>query len=450
MRSSAGPAAVLILASLMAACSPAHSHSATAASASAATPRAATTPEATAVAIAPRGTSDASIGRLDPRSGTSLWHTTVGMAAVRSAVFGPSGDASTLVVEGTYDCDRPDTTIVALDVNRGRLRWQTELPGRVCDEAPNFVVSGGAVVVTTFNQDGTATAPVTSPAASGRGPASPLPTPSREVLLGLDLMTGRTRWTVPLGDESVYAAGDVVLLLAQKSDSGPRVRAVEVASGRVRWVATIDNQAVVGSAADGVAVIVGPAPGPPPRPTPGTGPVGVPLVATGLDLATGARRWRTALGVDPDGLWPLTSSGVVAVPYGATVDALDPATGTKLWSRAASGPPDAVLEVAAGPGTVYVAGDGGPQVVVEAVASNSGARLWRQTLPIPGAEARGAEVIAGPGVLTVSDAGETIGLDPATGNTMWRRPIQGGVTATTNAVFSIEATSPPLNEPAGD
>ena len=175
----------------------------------------------------------------------------------------------------------------------------------------------------------------------------------------------------------------------------------------------------------------------------------MPLVATGLDLATGARRWRTALGVDPDGLWPLTSSGVVAVPYGATVDALDPAAGTKLWSRVASGPPDAVLAAAAGPGTVYVGGFGGPQVVVEAVASNSGARRWRQTLPIPGAEVRGAEVVAGPGVLTVTDAGETIGLDPTTGNTMWRRPIQGGVTATTNAVFSIEATKP-LNEPAGD
>jgi hypothetical protein len=217
----------------------------------------------------------------------------------------------------------------------------------------------------------------------------------------------------------------------------------------VRWVATVDNQAVVGTAADGVAVVVGPALGPPPKPTPGTGAIGVPLVATGLDLATGTRRWRTALGVDPDGLWPLTSSGVVAVPYGATVDALDPAAGTKLWSRAASGP-DAVLAAAAGPGTVYVAGGGAPQVVVEAVASNSGARLWRQTLPIPGAEVRGAEVIAGPGVLTVTDPGETIGLDPTTGNTMWRRPIQGGVTATTNAVFSIEATKPPLNEPAGD
>jgi outer membrane protein assembly factor BamB len=140
---------------------------------------------------------------------------------------------------------------------------------------------------------------------------------------------------------------------------------------------------------------------------------------------------------------------VVAVPYGATVDALDPAAGTKLWSRAASGP-DAVLAAAAGPGTVYVAGGGGSQVVVEAVASNSGARRWRQTLPIPGAEVRGAEVIAGPGVLTVTDGRETIGLDPTTGNTMWRRPIQGGVTATINAVFSIEATKPPLHEPAGD
>jgi hypothetical protein len=70
-------------------------------------------------------------------------------------------------------------------------------------------------------------------------------------------------------------------------------------------------------------------------------------------------------------------------------------------------------------------------------------------LPIPGAEVRGAEVIAGPGVLTVTDAREIFGLDPTTGNTMWRRAIQGGVTATSNAVFSIEATKP-LNEPAGD
>jgi outer membrane protein assembly factor BamB len=382
------------------------------------------------------------------------------MAAVRSAVFGPSGDAATFVVEGTFDCDRPDTTIVALDEKSGRLRWQTELPGHVCNDAPNFVVSGGAVLVATFNQDGTASAPVTPPAVSGGGPASPLPTPGREVLVGLDLMTGRTRWTVPLGDESLYAAGDVVLLLAQKSDSGPRVRAVEVASGRVRWVATVDNQAVVGTAADGVAVIVGPAPGPAPEPTPGTGPVGVPLVATGLDLATGARRWRTALGRS-DGLRPLTSSEVVAVPYKytelngngpsvdhASLDALDPATGTKLWTRAASGP-EALLAAAAGPGTLYVAQAGGPQVVVEAVAPKSGARLWRQTLPIPGAEVRGAEVIAGPGVVTVADGSEIFGLDPTTGNTMWRQPTQAGVTATTNAVFSIEATKP-LHQPAGD
>jgi outer membrane protein assembly factor BamB len=380
------------------------------------------------------------------------------MAAVRPALPGPSGDADTLVVEGTYDCTRPDTTIVGLDVSRGRLRWQTELPGRICDEAPNFVVSGGAVVVAAFNQDATPSAPVTPPAVSGSGPASPLPTPGRQVLVGLDLMTGRTRWTVPLGDESLDAAGDVVLLLAQ-GDPG-RVRAVEVASGRVRWVATVDHQAVVGTAADGGAVIVGPAPGPPPQPTPGTGPVGTPLVATGLDLATGARRWRTPLGRS-DRLWPLTSSEVVAVPGGytelngngpslshATLDALDPATGTKLWSRAASGT-EALFEVAAGPGTVYVAQIGGPQVVVEAVVPNSGARRWRQTLPMPDAEVTGAEVVAGPGVLTVTSASETIGLDPATGNTMWNRPLQGGVTATTNAVFSIEATKP-LNEPAGD
>jgi hypothetical protein len=70
-------------------------------------------------------------------------------------------------------------------------------------------------------------------------------------------------------------------------------------------------------------------------------------------------------------------------------------------------------------------------------------------LPIPGAEVAGAEVIAGPGVLTVADGSEIFGLDPTTGNRMWRRPIQAGVTATTNAVFSIEATQP-LHAPAGN
>jgi outer membrane protein assembly factor BamB len=232
------------------------------------------------------------------------------------------------------------------------------------------------------------------------------------------------------------------------------VQAFDAATGRQRWSVSVP-QFVVAAVRGDVVLTVGPAGAPPPPAGSFPQPVGQPLIATGLDLATGGQRWQTVLG-RAEGIRPLVAADVVAVPYGyeefsapdqsvshQTVDGLDPATGRKLWTRTTSAE-GADPQVAADGGTVYIA-QAGTQPSIEAVTSTSGATRWEASLE----NSAIGDVVTTPGVVAIGGQNNVVGLAATTGSRAWTWPHRGELAATTTALFVLEP-APPLNPPGDE
>jgi outer membrane protein assembly factor BamB len=183
-------------------------------------------------------------------------------------------------------------------------------------------------------------------------------------LLGVDPVLGDTRWRLPLAGavRDLAADGDRVWVAAAGSLS-----AVDVASGRVKWIHRSPATAFTGlDVANGI---------------------GVAACDDGsvfaFDPATGRERWRHALGAAPAGGPTIVKGRVYVATRDGRVRSLRTARGTVVWTQELRLP--LVGRPAVDGERLYVAARTGPVVALDAA---SGDVSWRQGEP---AEANGVE-----------------------------------------------------------
>jgi outer membrane protein assembly factor BamB len=175
--------------------------------------------------------------------------------------------------------------VVAIDVTTGAERWRTPVPG-AASAARNPAFSDGKVLS----------------AIDGVGYSA------------FDAKTGAILWTVPTGEDAMGSArvgGSTTFIGASAESPVGHLRAIDLASGAVRWVI---DEPLGGPTLDAGVAYSG-----------GQG------VATARDAATGAERWRATFSGYVRG--PAVAGGVVFLPADGEqrIYALDAATGGELW-----------------------------------------------------------------------------------------------------------------------
>jgi outer membrane protein assembly factor BamB len=131
-------------------------------------------------------------------------------------------------------------------------------------------------------------------------------------------------------------------------------------------------------------------------------------------------RWRTDLGAPVTAGPALAGSRLIAGTEGNEVVALDATTGDVLWRTPTASPPRGRLDVTAA--AIYLRTDDGG---VHAVRLEDGAQLW-EVAPGRGA---GAPVLAGEVLVVATRSGDIVGLDPRTGQELWRTAGGKGIEA---------------------
>jgi outer membrane protein assembly factor BamB len=223
--------------------------------------------------------------------------------------------------------------VYALDVTSGRERWRTVLdPGTDLQWAAPVVDGGQVLVADTLSHEGSA-------------PASHLH--------ALDAATGRRRWKADLhapiqgffADQPVPTGGLVYLPTASGN-----LLAVDTRSGREVW-RDQSGFPVLAGVRDGLVIAL----------------LDDRLVA--FAAAAGARRWQTPIRGGESEHWAVLDGDAVLVAAGGALVTVDAATGAARWRAAvgpAAGPP-----VAAGE-RIYVA----TRNRLVAVDRSSGREVW--------------------------------------------------------------------------
>ncbi|MFB6135616.1 MAG: PQQ-binding-like beta-propeller repeat protein [Halobacteriaceae archaeon] len=233
---------------------------------------------------------------LDPHTGEERW---------RFSPFGKPRTGPAVVGETAYVATGgTPSTVVAVDVETGEKRWETDTAARV--DWP-FAVGGGRVVYGA--RDGTLEA---FASAGGR--------PLWRTSLDTRVHTSPT-----LVDAAVFVAGPV-----EDPDEGDplgRLYALDAASGRVRWETSLTRPIARGTrlAATGEGVFVGSGADAPER-RDGA------LVA--FDAAAGKERWRREFDA-PVGAPSTDGETVYATDRRDALHAVDVATGEERWRTTA-------------------------------------------------------------------------------------------------------------------
>jgi outer membrane protein assembly factor BamB len=193
-----------------------------------------------------------------------------------------------------------------------------------------------------------------------------------QTLQAFDLRNRRLLWQVPGVGQTIrppVVSGDSVVWV-NGNDQGSTVFGLDVATGAERWRATV------------------------PGPSRGNGPVvGNGLVYAGstptaFDLATGAQRWQVKLDGDPVGGFALATDGSLlylgmakADRAGGSMVALDPLTGAERWrADLGSGLPSLLERPEVAEGVLIVPIFGGDVVGLDAQTGNE---RWRFHSPSP-------------------------------------------------------------------
>jgi len=219
-----------------------------------------------------------------------------------------------------------DDGLVAADRTTGTIRWDAALG----DEASTPVVAGGLAITSLWHGG----------------------------LVALRLGDGAVAWRVPLPGLALGPpAGDgraIVATWEAEHGTAAGAIAVDVATGRARWKASLPPGGVSGPALVGGVVVM----------------VAGDLAAHGLDVASGVERWRHDVGSagSPEVPPAVAGSRVLVATRRGGLHLLDVLDGRERWSTADAG--DAVrggpvMAPGAGPvalprwdGTVLVAGRG--------------------------------------------------------------------------------------------
>jgi outer membrane protein assembly factor BamB len=196
------------------------------------------------------------------------------------------------------------------------------------------------------------------------------------LLAAYDASTGEPRWqSEAQGFASRSAAlGDGVLVVGSEDRI---VFGIDQATGATIWSTAVDVDGTLQTPAilDGVAYFAAFG--------------GARNGFFAFDLQTGTQLWRFD-GVDGEGFWaPGAAGGLVYAPTdGERLYALDAKTGSVRWTVTGGGPMKSAPAIV--DGVVYVAGDDGVLLALDAA---SGAELWR--LPLDGAVTFGPILVDG-------------------------------------------------------
>ncbi|MFG2071278.1 outer membrane protein assembly factor BamB family protein [Nonomuraea maritima] len=184
---------------------------------------------------------------LDAARGTPQWRAPLQPNAGANSTFAP------LVLDGTAYL-RDERTVNAYELGTGQVRWTHELPAgpgqdQVVQAAKGLIVAASRTEVVAFDA-GTGDRRWGRPVRMPEGTASVIGdvvcvmtsgTDGRMVL-GLDLLDGRTRWTRHVGGHlfgsGVVTAGDDTAYAVSQG----RLYAVDAADGTVRWSAAADSE----------------------------------------------------------------------------------------------------------------------------------------------------------------------------------------------------------------
>jgi outer membrane protein assembly factor BamB len=271
--------------------------------------------------------------------------------------------------------------VVALDTTHGRERWHADV-SQVTHYAP--VLDAQTVLVSADDR-----------------------------FVALDRRTGARRWEAPVGEHAggaAFARADADLLAVVTNERG-FVAALDAASGQARWSAQLPGDVYAMPAADSAS---------------GTAAVvwhGNEDRLRVFDLATGAVRWEAT--VDPGATSPVIHRGAVVLGEGngnfrARVVARDLTSGAERWS----GPAPASFESGVVPGTaghdVAVADHFGTVTLVEA---STGRTRWQTAVREPILDTR--VLVTDRAVVLVTYGGSVVVLDRATGR-VTRRTNAGG------------------------
>jgi outer membrane protein assembly factor BamB len=230
---------------------------------------------------------DGDLLALDPESGRERWRA----MAVRVFLYPPAVDRDTVVLSAR---DR----FVAFERTSGKLRW--EVPVTEEASAAALAGAGNEAIALLTTEAGTVTA--------------------------VDARSGRTRWSVH-HPGSVFAPpavdpGTGIAAVTWHDSDVPRLRALEFATGAVRWEAPIGASSSAAVISDGVVVT-------------GEGDARFSSRIVGRDVATGAERWAAAApaSFEPSLIPGASGDGeVVAIAdHFGTVTLLDARRGTPHW-----------------------------------------------------------------------------------------------------------------------
>ncbi len=296
---------------------------------------------------------------LSPVDGAPCWSALSGWNAYAATVT----DGKLLVLGGPCSSARAGQTMVAIDASTGQELWRHNLDG-----------------VDTSTDGGTA--------ALGTGSGVVVP-PSGGRVEGIDLATGKVRWT--RAGRKLADGPDTVVV----ASTGPGTTVIELldrSSGESRWGTDVGPD-MGGTTADSSAVLVT---------------TGESTVA--YDAGTGVRRWEAPFTQASDTYAVRIVDGVATGSADEATVGYDVATGTKLWTN--PGYPPQRPEPT--DGNVYVVLDGG----VGALDPRTGDVRWT---------VEGANLEAGPGLVLLATDTQATGtleaVDPATGQTRWTKPI---------------------------
>ena len=304
--------------------------------------------------------------------------------------------SSPAVANGTVYVGSSDGNLYAIDERSGDVRWKMDARSPVTSSP---AVAGGLVIFGTRAGN----------------------------WLALDARTGSRRWSIaagadlplPWGGESgdywtssPTIGGDVAYL----GGGDGVLRAVNVATGRVRWTARTEGRMRASPAVGGGLVVTGDIQG----------------VVYAFDAATGAQRWRYdtfghTLGSDTFGYDRRTIQSSPAIADGRVyvgardgfLYALDLATGAFAWKF-----DHQVSWVNTSPaveqGRVYAGSS--DRAFIQAVDATTGREIWRRQTALTWASA----AVSGDLVYSPDGGGRITVLDKATGAVRWRWAGAGG------------------------
>jgi outer membrane protein assembly factor BamB len=304
----------------------------------------------------------------------------------------------------------PEGVLVAIDMDRGAVRWQVPTPG----ELGVIDVSPGVVIGRQFACDSSAFRTVaydkhgerlwSRPAArdnevrgtdtlatGARRSGVAVSLPTSKSVVGVGARTGATRWSQAFQYDPFVSGNRNVVVATSTEGEYPEsrsvVRAVDRATGRQLWSVTDDGQdRRLQALVDGRSVALT-----------AQDAHGRALEARVVEPRSGEVRWRVAPG---ELLFP---AGSVVLAFGSgperMVRALDADRGTQLWSR-----PGSSFAVSYGARIALQVGEGYDTAVVDA---RTGKELWHIAQP--------ERVVGDASTMAVSDGRTVTVVDPDTG-----------------------------------